>query len=172
MMTYFPKPGALQACREGSASFHPHLHAPAGDGADRRPLRELGNVLARQDPQGFIPSVSSSRTGNSEPGKQRVPTTSHRVAWPPLSVPGPFRAAPASLSLHEHHGVNAPDLSVDQGCHLDCGQTLPFLLTPPILFSRQAFLESDVPTSLPARPGQNKTLCVCKRPKWVHLMQN
>ena len=120
---FLHKPGALQAYGEGSASFYPHprtQQAQGRQGISYRTWKRSGQT----EPQGFIPSVSSSRRGNLEPGKQSVLTTSHRAAWPQL-CPWTLPGSPASCLLCEHQGVKrAPSW------HVHCDQTLSFLLTP------------------------------------------
>lgn len=65
---FLHKPGALQAYGEGSASFHPHARTQQARGRQGTSYRTW-KCSGQTEPQGFIPSVSSSRRGNSEPGK-------------------------------------------------------------------------------------------------------
>lgn len=160
MTTYFST--SLVLCRHVGRGQHPFTPTPAppagtGQTAD---LFRTGNCSGQTEPRGFIPNASSSRRGNSEPGKQRVPTTSHRAAWPQRRPWTPGAALPPVWTPR----CELPRSQI-KGATYTATRPSPSSSHPQRAkdpHSRRASSESDVPTSLPARPGQNKSLCVCK----------
>ena len=155
MTTYFST--SLVLCRHMGRGQHPSTPTPAPSRhrADRGSLTELGNVLARQNPRA---SFQASPRPEEETWSQ-----GNRVFWPQATeqrgrscVPGPSRAALPPVSCVNTRVWNVPH----HGTYTATRPSPSYSHPDPL--SRQAFSESHVPTSLPARPGQNKTLCVCK----------
>ena len=116
---FLHKPGALQACGEGSASFHPHPAPPAGTG-QTADLFRTGNCSGQTEPPGFIPNASTSRRGNRSQGSC-VSRLQARAAWPQRAALPPAARVSATVGTHPIS---------DQGCHVHCDQALSFLLTP------------------------------------------